>query len=273
MLSMKYIANESGTILDALQNMAPEASKTRLRSWLKEGRVALEGQPVDRPGHSVAKGQKITLSARPRPSELTILHQDRHLVAIDKPNGLLSVATHYQKDKTAHALLKQMGKPGRVFPVHRLDRETSGVMIFALTEEGRDGLKSLFENHDIIRRYEALVEGRLDKKRGLWKSYLHEDRNYLVHSGADPERGKLAVTHYEVLETNNGISRLRLTLETGRKNQIRVHCQEAGHPVLGDKKYGPGRIPCKRLCLHATLLELKHPITGKRLALRSPTPF
>jgi len=103
MLSMKYIANESGTILDALHNMAPEASKTRLRSWLKEGRVALEGQPVDRPGHSVAKGQKITLSARPRPSELTILHQDRHLVAIDKPNGLLSVATHYQKDKKHYA--------------------------------------------------------------------------------------------------------------------------------------------------------------------------
>jgi len=270
---MKYIAEQNGTILEALQYMAPGSSKTTLRSWLKEGRIALDGRTVKHPSAPIASGQLLTLGAKIRSSQLDILYQDRHLVAIDKPKGLLSVATHYQKQKTAHSLLKEQHKPLAVYPVHRLDRETSGVMIFALTEEARDGLKILFEQHDITRQYEAIVEGHLPTDQGQWTSHLFEDKNYHVHSTLDPKQGKRAVTHFDVIEKMAHTSRICLTLETGRKNQIRVHCQQAGHPVLGDKKYGPGQIPCKRLCLHATLLELKHPITGKRLSLRSPAPF
>jgi len=270
---MKYISQKNQTVLEALEKMAPDCSKTTLRSWLKHQRVQLDGRLVKIPTTFVSEGQVLTLGTKSQPHKIHILYQDRHLVAIEKPAGLLSVSTKYEAQKTAHSLLKEIHKPHMVYPVHRLDRETSGVMIFALTLEARDGLKDLFEKHDIRREYEAIVEGHLDPLKGRWKSYLYEDDNYVVHSVDDPSRGKKAITHYEVLSTRKNTSHVKLSLETGRKNQIRVHCQEAGHPIQGDKKYGPSTIPCKRLCLHATLLELKHPVTGKELSFRSPFPM
>jgi len=253
--------------------MAPDSSKTTLRSWLKNERIALDNQTVKIASTPAKQGQTLTLGLRPQPSKMKILYQDCHLVMIDKPAGLLSVSTHYESQKTAHGFLKEAHKPNSVYPVHRLDRETSGVMIFALTPEAREKLKKLFEKHAITRQYEAIVEGHLDSKKGVWKSYLYEDNNYVVRSVDEPELGKKAITHYEVMSTGKRTSRVTFTLETGRKNQIRVHCQEAGHPILGDKKYGPSSIPCKRLSLHATLLELKHPVTGKWLSFRSASPF
>jgi len=270
---MKYILQEDETVLEALQKMAPDSSKTTLRSWLKDERIALDRQTVKIGSTPALIGQMLTLGAKPQPGKINIVYQDSHIVAVEKPAGLLSVSTHYENQKTIHSFLKEIHRPLPVYPVHRLDRETSGVMLFALSEEARDNLKDLFEAHDIKRQYEALVEGHLEPNKGLWKSYLYEDNNYMVHSTDEHQRGRKAITHFEVIATRKKTTHVTFTLETGRKNQIRVHCQDAGHAVLGDKKYGPCSIPCKRLCLHATLLELRHPITGKWLSFRSASPF
>jgi tRNA pseudouridine32 synthase/23S rRNA pseudouridine746 synthase/23S rRNA pseudouridine1911/1915/1917 synthase len=146
-------------------------------------------------------------------------------------------------------------------------------MLFARTEAARDQLKDMFEKHDLERTYIGIVEGVLDaEKEGTWSAYVYEDGNYVVHATTDPSRGALAVTHYTIERSDMRSTWLRMELETGRKNQIRVHCQLAGHPIVGDRKYGAKTNPIKRLCLHAHSLAFKHPITQKPMRFISPIP-
>lgn len=271
---MGITANQEGPLLELLTAIAPDSSKTTLRSWIKEGRVTVDGKIVKKGDLPIAKGQKIALESKPRytKTRLRILYDDDDLVVIDKPEGLLSVSTAFDKTNTAYTLLKAHYHPRKVRIVHRLDQETSGVMLFALSEKGCHGLKKLFEKHDIKRTYCAVVEGKVIPSKGTWRSYLYEDSRYVVHSTEDPEKGVLAVTHYKADRISSRFSQLTLTLETGRKNQIRVHCQQAGHPIAGDKKYGAATHPLKRLCLHAASLEFIHPVTGKAMRFSSPVP-
>lgn len=272
---MKYTTTTDQTLLEALGQLSPESSKTTLRSWLKEGRVAVDGQVKKLASEPLHAGQEVTLGTRPRFAKdglLRILYEDRHLVVVEKPKGLLSVSTAFEKGDTAHAFLKDKYRPQRVFVVHRLDQDTSGIMLFALSEAARDQLKILFEKHDIERAYTAIVEGQVKPSSGTWQSYLHEDENYFVRSITDSEKGQLAITHYTVLSTSKRYTTLQLKLETGRKNQIRVHCQDAGFPVVGDKKYGALTDPIKRLCLHAHLLAFLHPITKQPMRFESQIP-
>ena len=185
---------------------------------------------------------------------------------------MLSVATAFDKTNTAHSVLKAQFKPRQVYVVHRLDQDTSGVMLFALKENCFEAMKKIFEKHDIDRVYYAIVEGNLDSSSGTWQSYLYEDANYHVHSTTSAQTGELAITHYEVKAANKHYSLLELKLETGRKNQIRVHCQQAGNPVVGDKKYGATKNPLKRLGLHAYMLAFVHPSTHKKKIFTSPLP-
>lgn len=266
------------SLIQRLKELYPDSSTNSLREWIAEGRVLLEGRPITRGNFLISPEASITLKSRQRRVEggISILYEDAHLVAIEKPSGLLSVATAFTHEKTAHAFLKDYFHPRLVEVVHRLDQDTSGVMLFALSEKGRDGLKALLERHDIERVYYAIVEGTPTPLVGTWKSYLIEDAQYVVKvvkevsSGAQP--GKLAITHYRVLASRPSYSWLELRLETGRKNQIRVHCQEAGHSVVGDKKYGSHHNPLKRLCLHAHRFACIHPVTGKPLVFISPPP-
>lgn len=271
---MHLIAPHTAPLLDLLAIIAPKSSKTTLRSWLKDGRITVDGLPVKTGNFEVNQGQKITVNPKPQliAHKLRIIYEDRDLIAIDKPAGMLSVATAFEKGETAHALLKAKYHPKKVFVVHRLDQNTSGVMLFALSEKGYQNLKKIFEAHDIERKYCAIVEGKVLQKDGSWESLLIEDANYKVHSTHDPDKGRLATTHFHVVNSSTRFSRLELTLETGRKNQIRVHCTDAGHPVVGDTKYGASSDPLNRLCLHAHLLALNHPITGKPLRFVSPIP-
>lgn len=271
---MKIKLTEDMLLLDALQRLAPDSSKTTLRSWIKQGRVFVEGIRASRPDLSVCCGQTVSLGVQPKrlPKGLSIIYQDQHLVAIDKPSGLLSVSTAFETEETAYALLKAHFKPQKVEVVHRLDQDTSGVMIFALSLKTRDVLKQIFEMHSLERLYIAVVEGYLEKASGTWESHLIEDPNYYVHSSQDLLVGKPAITHFRRIAGDARYTGLELTLETGRKNQIRVHCQDAGHPVVGDKKYGAKRNPLHRLCLHSHRISLVHPITGKKLVLVSPVP-
>lgn len=268
------IALENDPVINLLVKIAPDSSKTTLRSWIKEGRVFVDQQVIKRADYIVHQGQTVSINSKPQYVErrLPIIYEDKHLVAIEKPEGLLSVATTFEKEETVHSLLKKHFYPRKVQVVHRLDQETSGVMLFALSDQGYSGLKALFESHDIERSYCAIVEGNLTPTVGTWKSYVYEDANYVVHSSQNSEKGSLAITHYRVVSVSPRYSRVILTLETGRKNQIRVHCQECNHPVVGDKKYGSTTNPLKRLCLHAASLAFVHPVLNKTILLTSPVP-
>jgi tRNA pseudouridine32 synthase/23S rRNA pseudouridine746 synthase/23S rRNA pseudouridine1911/1915/1917 synthase len=271
---MKFISPSTLPILDALALLSPQSSKNTLRSWITEGRIEVDGITVKNAQFEVLEGQVILLSQRKKMvgSGIEVLYEDADLAVIYKPSGLLSVATAFEKGETVHALLKNHYKPRKVFVVHRLDQDTSGVMVFAFNQKTCDGLKDLFEVHDISRSYTAIVEGKLNTPAGTWKSYLYEDSQYFVHETEDETYGRLAITHYQTVRTSKKCSLIELTLETGRKNQIRVHCQSAGHPVVGDKKYGALTNPLKRLCLHAHLLAFKHPISKKLIRIESPVP-
>ena len=259
----------SMTVLEALGQVSPDSSKSTLRSWIKNRRVLIDGVVAVREKELLEKGQELLVEKKRHSIDwgVVALFEDHHLIVIDKPAGLLSVATDFKKENTLHALLKSRPPYRRIYPVHRLDRDTSGVLVFAKSEQAKEGLKKQFEDRSIVRCYKALIEGNLPKDSGTWESSLIDDKNFYVRS--TPKGGKRAVTHYTVLKRNETQTLLKVHLETGRKNQIRVHCTEAGHPVVGDKKYGAQTNSYKRLCLHAERLEFVHPITGKKLSFTS----
>lgn len=271
---MKFTAQQTSSLLELLAKNFPDSSINTLKGWLKQGRILVDGMVETHPKKIVSQGETVEMGERKKfaTEGVKILFEDQHLVVIDKPEGLLSVATAFEKKKTAHGVMKYHYRPKQVHVVHRLDQETSGVMIFALTEEARDGLKKLFKDHDITRKYYAVVEGKPDASSGTWETYLYEDGVYQVHITDDPTRGQLAKTHYAIKAVHHRYTLLELKLETGKKNQIRVHCQHFGHPVVGDKKYGGKTNPLKRLALHAHHLGFVHPITNKKLEFNSPLP-
>lgn len=271
---MHLIVEKTDSLINLLTQLSPDSSKTTLRSWLKEGRIEVDDEIIKQGSTIVGQGQKIALVTKAQfaGEGVRIIYQDQHFVAIEKAKGLLSVATDFEKQETAHGILKAYYHPRRVHVVHRLDQDTSGVMLFALSDEGYTGLKELFKTHAIERCYYAVVEGSITPSSGTWESYLYEDALYVVHSTKDEIKGNIAITHYTTKMRNHRFSLLKLTLETGRKNQIRVHCTDSGHPVVGDKKYGCLIDPLHRLCLHAQLIAFIHPITGKKMSFTSPIP-
>ncbi|MPM46628.1 tRNA pseudouridine synthase C [bioreactor metagenome] len=194
-----------------------------------------------------------------------IIYEDKVLLAVNKPAGLLSVATDTEKERTAYRLLKP-GREGRLFVVHRLDRDTSGVLLFAKSQEIKDALQKNWEETALLREYLAVCEGVFTEKKGRCDTILRENSVHQVYSVSSGE-GKRAITNYEVLRENGRWSLVRITLETGRKNQIRVHMRELGHPVAGDKKYGASGNPLGRLGLHASRLDILHPITHSPISL------
>jgi tRNA pseudouridine32 synthase/23S rRNA pseudouridine746 synthase/23S rRNA pseudouridine1911/1915/1917 synthase len=270
---MEYIIESDMGALDALRKLYPDSSRRSLQSWLKAGRFFLDGKPLRKENETLLAGQVIRSQDTFRPSKtpgLKILYQDRYFVVIDKPAGLLSVPLDEGKQsRHALGLLRQTLETNQIFAVHRIDRETSGTLLFARGKESEDRFKNMFEKHDLTREYFAIVEGRLQDQSGTWEHRLLELPSLLVV--ASPE-GKTATTHYEVVRRSAKYSYVKLRLETGRKHQIRVHCQMAGHPVVGDQRYGAVENPLKRLCLHACKLEFQHPFTQKQMSFSSPLP-
>lgn len=268
---MKHVVKKNQTLLEALQEAYPDSSNSTLRKWLKNGRILVDGKRQKIATTDLEPGQSVEQSSQQKKiGPMTVLYEDECLVVIEKPKGLLSVATNFDTEKNAHAYLKRHYK-GRVYVVHRLDQDTSGVMLFALTKPAMDDLKVQFANHSITRIYTAVVEGAVEENSGTWKSKLFEDDNYMVHSSKT--KGELAISHYEVSRVGEGFSELKITLETGKKNQIRVHCKDAGYPVTGDAKYGAQENPLGRLALHATVLAFDHPVSGKRMTFESKAPW
>ena len=210
------------------------------------------------------------------PHGLAVLYEDKEILVVDKPAGLLTVATEHEKTRTAHSILTGYISTGcgrcrkRLFVVHRLDRDTSGVLIFAKSEEAMYRLKAAWK--ETRKRYLAIVHGILEKKSGTITSYLAEDEDYVVYSTTDTTKGRLAQTVYNVVKEKKGQSLLEVELLTGRKNQIRVHLAGIGHPIVGDAKYGKGDEGLPRMALHARSLSFTHPFNGNKLSFESDVP-
>jgi tRNA pseudouridine32 synthase/23S rRNA pseudouridine746 synthase/23S rRNA pseudouridine1911/1915/1917 synthase len=210
------------------------------------------------------------------PKGLTILFEDRDILVVDKIHGLLTVSTDREKEKTAHFLLNDYVRKGnhrsrnRVFIVHRLDRETSGILIFAKSEETKNYLQDYWQ--EFTKTYVAVVHGKLQDREGLISSYLAENNAFRVYSTKNPDKGKFSETGYKVLKESDKYSLLEINLFTGRKHQIRVHLAEEGHPVVGDKVYGPADKEAKRLALHACSLTIIHPHTHKEMNFETKVP-
>ncbi len=269
-------ANRNAPLFDLLLEMAPDSSKNTLRSWIEEGRIEIDGNVVRSRAYQVRKGQEIQLGRKKHfiQDSIEIIYEDADLVVLYKPAGVLSVATDFNQKYNVHTYLKRRFHSRRVFPVHRLDREVSGVMVFAYSSRCVAGLKEQFEEHSILREYLAIVEGDVEQDMGTWQSYLQEDPTYVVKSIKDKGLGQLATTHYAVIQRKHGMTSLRITLETGKKNQIRVHCAEAGHPIAGDTKYKAKTDPVHRLGLHAWKLGFFHPGLEKNMLFeRNPDPI
>lgn len=215
-------------------------------------------------------------STRRLPKGLEILHEDRDLLVVDKPAGLLTVATSKERSRTAYHALTDYVRKGasrsrkRIFIVHRLDRDTSGILVFAKSPEAKQSLQEQW--HDFEKTYLAVVHGRCAEPSGKISSYLVENRARRVYSTTDARLGKLSHTAYRVLDERGHLSLIEVDLLTGRKHQIRVHFADLGHPVVGDRKYGREQDGHRRLGLHARSLAFAHPFDGRRVALATRVP-
>ena len=277
---MRKTVSRSSDLLEALAEIFPDSTKTTLRQMLQNGRIRVNGEPEKNARRELEAGDWFEVgqkqAAQPAlPETLSILHEDDDVIVVLKANGLLTVATEREREHTAqaylNAYLKEKGG-GRIHVVHRLDRETSGVMIFAKSFEARETLKERFAAHDVDRMYVAIIEGAMSPRSGTIRSNLLERKDLKMASVDAHPDAKPAVTHYSTVGENGGLSMLEVTLETGRKNQIRAHLSEAGHPIVGDKLYGSEVNPLGRLGLHAKLLGFQHPGTGVRMSFTAPLP-
>jgi 23S rRNA pseudouridine1911/1915/1917 synthase len=222
---------------------------------------------------TIASGKQIPASSIEHLG-LKIVHLDDDIVVVDKRAGLLSMGSEGEKERTAHRILNEhlkalTGSPSQqVFIVHRLDRETSGLMMFARTRAIQAALQDNWKT--VTKKYLAIVEGVPAKLDGTLRDNLVESKSLRMHR---VERGgELAITHYRVLRTGRGSSLVEFTLETGRKNQIRVQIAGLGHPIVGDRKYGAATDPARRLALHSSELKFRHPVTGASMEFRSAMP-
>jgi RluA family pseudouridine synthase len=207
---------------------------------------------------------------------IRLVYEDDALVVVEKPVGLLTMATETERSRTVYALLREAANrkrpPEKIFIVHRLDREASGLLVFAKTIEAKERLQDQFKDHSAGRKYVAVVEGRVSPEKFTIRSYLAENAAFRVYSTTKKGVGKLAVTHVRVIRTNPKASLIDVQLETGRKHQIRVHLAERGHPIVGDKMYGSGENPLRRLALHGAELQFRHPVTGQSMRFEAPIP-
>ena len=210
------------------------------------------------------------------PGGLTLLYEDKDLLIVVKPSGLLTIGTDRDKTRTVHYLLNDYVRKGnpksrhRVYVVHRLDRDTSGILIFAKSEQAKQSLQTHWQQTD--KYYLAIVHGRLTTRQGVISNYLVENAAQNVYATADAAKGKLARTEYQVLQETKGFSLVEVHLLTGRKHQIRVHFAGIGHPVAGDTKYGQGGAVARRLALHARSIAFTHPFNGRPMTFDTGMP-
>lgn len=269
-------AERETTLLPFLLEQVTGISRNSVKNLLTRRQVLVDGCPVTRHDHPLAPGTKVEILAPgAKAPPFPILYEDDRILVVDKPAGLLTVATEREKNRTAYRMASDYlkGRGQRVFIIHRLDKDTSGVLIFAKSEKVK---RAYQDNWDALvrqRAYLALVEGRPKEPEGMIRSYLKETETHLVYSVERPGgNAKEAITHYRLLAEKGALSLLEVELATGRKNQIRVHMKELGCPVTGDKKYGAALSTLGRLGLHAHIVRVTDPFTGKEMTFTAPAP-
>ncbi|MDD4699969.1 MAG: RluA family pseudouridine synthase [Oscillospiraceae bacterium] len=279
--NIEFIVEESSGLLEFLLLKLTNKSRNNVKSILTHKEVSVDGRTVTKYDYALKAGQTVSI-ARPvtrgdkQKNVLDIIYEDNDLLVINKPAGLLSIATEKEKALTAYHLMTEYvqlhNQKKRIFIVHRLDRDTSGVLMFAKNERMKLALQDNWANLVSERGYVAAVEGQLKEKSGRIRTWLLETKTLLMYSSSNEGDGQEAITNYQVINETSGFSLLNIQLETGRKNQIRVHMKELGNPVVGDKKYGAKTDVLKRLGLHANKLAFEHPFTHETMCFEAEMP-
>lgn len=278
----KLTIKEDSTLLAAAAALLPDHKPTKLKSMLRHNQLAINGVPSRQFDQPVSAGDQLWVNfdrsfqvfSHPR---VKLVYEDNDIIVVDKGYGVLSTAAGKPSDDTVYNIVKKYARgfsdKANVYVVHRLDRDTSGLMLLTRTKQARDKLISNWNNMVIERKYIAVVEGKPQQKEGTVKSFLAENPDtFEMYSTEDKREGRLAVTRYRVVKQGKRFAMVELEIKTGRKNQIRVHMHDLGNPVSGDRKYGGHPSPINRIALHATMLSIIHPISGKVVTFTSPIP-
>lgn len=276
----EFKVHEECELLEFLFAKFPNLSRNAVKSILSGHYVSVDGAPVTQFNLKLAKDDVVIVSkqriSKKNRKDLPIIFENNELIVINKPSGLLSVASDTEKGRTAYRMVsdyvQQKDKHNRIFVVHRLDEDTSGVLMFAKNARIRDILQKEWNDIVLSRGYYAIVEGRMEKKEDKYVDYLKENSLNLMYVSNDKVNGKKCVTSYKVIKENKHYSLLDVDIETGRKNQIRVQLGHRGHYVVGDDKYGEPSNPLNRLGLHAYKLKFVHPVTKKLHEFVAPMP-
>ena len=274
-----YTVSKETQLLEFLLDTLP-GSRTKIKSTLQGRGIKVNGKAVTQFDYALQPGDKVSVSQSKKNDTfksryVSIVYEDKYIIVIEKKPGILSMAAGHSTLNVKTVLdeyFKKTRQPCRAHVVHRLDRDTSGLMIYAKDMETEQILEH--EWHDIVfdRRYVALCSGEFDEQTGTVANWLKDNKSYVTYSSPVDNGGKYAVTHFYVLDRSIEHSLVEFKLETGRKNQIRVHSADMGHPVCGDVKYGNGDSPLHRLCLHAYVLCFHHPVTHQPMEFSTPIP-
>jgi 23S rRNA pseudouridine1911/1915/1917 synthase len=268
-------------LLEFLIASMPQRKRTNVKELLKHHQVAVNGTPITQFDFPLGAEDKVEVNLTREfkvfsNRRVKLVYEDDAVMVIEKGYGLLSMGTDKTKDGTAYSIMRDYVKwqnpRNKLFIVHRLDRDTSGLMMLAKTEDAKNTMQHNWNNMVLSRKYIAVVEGEVEQDEGVVKSYLAENSQYEVYSTDNPEEGDLAVTRYKVIKRGCGHTILEVELDTGRKNQIRVHMKDLGHPIAGDRKYGAGPTIIHRLALHAQTLRFAHPVTRRDMNFSTPIP-
>lgn len=270
----KYLVKKDILLMEYLINYY---NKKNVKNLLKYKQVQVNGQVISQFDYQLKSGDQVIVdkSNNNDNDSLDIIYEDKELIVINKPSGLLSIAGGGEKEKTAYHMvgeyLRKKNKNAKVFVVHRLDKDTSGVLMFAKNEVIKNKLQNNWNDIVYKRGYLAIVEGKLKKKHGTIKNYLDESKTQMVYV-SNNGKGKLAITNYKVLRESRYNSLVEVFLDTGRKNQIRVHMQSLGHSIVGDKKYGATTNPLKRMGLHCHIFAFVHPVSKVKMEFKAKVP-
>lgn len=277
----EYVVEENIILMDYLRKTLTKLSKNNIKSLLSKEMVVVNGTVQTKYNFELKKNDKIVIrdtkiKSKKLKHDLNIIYEDEDIIVINKPAGLLTIATAKEKEYTLYHFVmdyvKDKDKHNKIFIIHRLDKETSGIVVFAKNQKTKNLFQNTWDKNILFRGYYAIVEGNLKEKEGTIKSYLTENSEYIVYSTNNKKEGKLAVTKYKVVKENKNYSLLDINILTGRKNQIRVHLKENGNVIVGDKKYGSNNNSINRMALHAYKLELIDPRSNKKITFKSSMP-
>lgn len=276
----EFKVHEDCELLEFLLSKYPKLSRNAVKSLLSNHQVSVDGAPVSQYNLQLTKEDTVIVSktriTKKVRGNLPIIFENDEFVVINKPSGLLSIASDREKGRTAYRMVndyvQQKDKHNRIYVVHRLDEDTSGVLVFAKNPKTKDVLQKNWNDIVLKRGYYAIVEGQMEKTEDTFVDYLKENTLNLMYVTNDRKNGKKCVTHYKVMQSNKNYSLLDVDIDSGRKNQIRVQLGHRNHHVIGDDKYGEPANPIKRLGLHAYVLSFTHPITKKLYEFKAPMP-